>query len=44
MLGRDPSDAAWPGPVWGVGTAERYETEALDECVDRAQQWEMTKI
>jgi diadenosine tetraphosphate (Ap4A) HIT family hydrolase len=44
VLGRDPSDATWPNPVWGVGTAERYEAEALEECVDRAQQWVMTKI
>ena len=39
VLGRDPSDATWPNPVWGVGTAVQYTDEALEECVDRAQQW-----
>ena len=39
VLGRDPSDATWPNPVWGVGTAERYTAEALQENVERARQW-----
>jgi len=32
VLARKPGDAAWPGPVWGAGTAEPYaagEAEAL---------------
>ncbi|TSD88822.1 HIT family protein [Mycobacterium sp. KBS0706] len=32
VLARQPGDAAWPGPVWGAGTAEAYgpgEAEAL---------------
>ena len=32
VLARQPGDAAWPGPVWGAGTAEPYapgEAEAL---------------
>lgn len=24
VVGRRPGDAAWPGPVWGVGVAEPY--------------------
>lgn len=28
VVAREVSDAAWPGPVWGVGTAEPYDTEA----------------
>ena len=24
VVGRRPDDAAWPGPVWGAGTAEAY--------------------
>ena len=24
VVGRRPDDAAWPGPVWGVGTSEAY--------------------
>jgi diadenosine tetraphosphate (Ap4A) HIT family hydrolase len=44
VLGRDPSDATWPNPVWGVGAAERYTAEALEEGVQRAQAWVMTKI
>ncbi|MFM7120370.1 MAG: enoyl-CoA hydratase-related protein [Gammaproteobacteria bacterium] len=29
VLGRHPTDAAWPGPVWGVGSAEPYEGDDL---------------
>lgn len=24
VVGRRPGDAAWPGPVWGIGVAEHY--------------------
>jgi diadenosine tetraphosphate (Ap4A) HIT family hydrolase len=30
VLGRRRDDAAWPGPVWGVGTAEPYAAETLE--------------
>lgn len=30
-------DAAWPGPVWGVGTALAYEERQLDEVKDRLE-------
>lgn len=30
LVGRRAGDAAWPGPVWGVGVAETYGAEALD--------------
>ena len=39
VLGRDPSDATWPGPVWGVGTIEPYSQEVLHGYVQRSQQW-----
>jgi diadenosine tetraphosphate (Ap4A) HIT family hydrolase len=29
VVGRRAGDAAWPGPVWGAGTAEAYSTQAL---------------
>ena len=29
VVGRRPDDAAWPGPVWGFGTAEPYPPAAL---------------
>ena len=29
VVGRRADDAAWPGPVWGVGTAEAYGADAL---------------
>jgi diadenosine tetraphosphate (Ap4A) HIT family hydrolase len=29
VVGRRADDAAWPGPVWGVGTAEAYADDAL---------------
>jgi diadenosine tetraphosphate (Ap4A) HIT family hydrolase len=30
VLGRRAGDAAWPGPVWGNGTAEPYEAAARE--------------
>ena len=39
VLGRDPSDATWPNPVWGVGTAEQYAVDDLHANVRQAQQW-----
>lgn len=30
LVGRHAGDAAWPGPVWGSGTAERYPQTTLD--------------
>ena len=29
MVGRRIDDAAWPGPVWGVGVAEAYDPNTL---------------
>lgn len=37
VVGRRPGDAAWPGPVWGNGTAEAYEAEALERAVAAAK-------
>jgi diadenosine tetraphosphate (Ap4A) HIT family hydrolase len=39
VLGRNPKDAAWPGPVWGVGTAERYAAASLQEHISCARVW-----
>ena len=36
VLGRRPDDAAWPGPVWGVGEAQPYGAEALAAAVSAA--------
>ena len=33
VVGRHEDDAAWPGPVWGSGAAERYTEQALAERV-----------
>jgi diadenosine tetraphosphate (Ap4A) HIT family hydrolase len=30
VIARNPGDAAWPGPVWGNGTAVAYEAGARD--------------
>jgi diadenosine tetraphosphate (Ap4A) HIT family hydrolase len=30
VVGRRPDDAAWPGPVWGLGTAEAYPAHDLE--------------
>ncbi len=37
VVGRTPDDAAWPGPVWGSGTAEHYRGEELDVAVERVR-------
>jgi diadenosine tetraphosphate (Ap4A) HIT family hydrolase len=33
LLGRHEGDPAWPGPVWGSGPAQRFDTAALAERV-----------
>jgi diadenosine tetraphosphate (Ap4A) HIT family hydrolase len=35
VVGRHPGDAAWPGPVWGAGTAVAYERAAREKLMDR---------
>ncbi|MGC1302435.1 MAG: HIT domain-containing protein [Caulobacteraceae bacterium] len=30
VVGRRRDDAAWPGPVWGVGVAQPYATDELE--------------
>ena len=30
LVGRHSQDAAWPGPVWGSGVAQRHETALLE--------------
>ena len=36
-VGRRPDDPAWPGPVWGEGTAQRYAPEALAAAIEAAR-------
>jgi len=38
VVGRRPDDAAWPGPVWGVGEAAAYAPEALETALRAARQ------
>jgi diadenosine tetraphosphate (Ap4A) HIT family hydrolase len=33
IVARNPSDAAWPGPVWGQGTPVRYTNDALNQRI-----------
>ena len=35
VIARQTNDAAWPGPVWGVGTAQAYTPAALAEISDK---------
>lgn len=35
VVARREGDAAWPGPVWGSGTAQPYTAEAAGGLVDR---------
>ncbi|HEY5644327.1 MAG TPA: HIT family protein [Pseudomonadales bacterium] len=39
LVGRHPDDAAWPGPVWGVGRAEPYPAEAADRRLREITAW-----
>jgi diadenosine tetraphosphate (Ap4A) HIT family hydrolase len=34
IVARNEADAAWPGPVWGHGTAVRYEPARRDAFVE----------
>tara|TARA_B100000902_G_scaffold333355_1_gene331842 strand:+ start:429 stop:833 length:405 start_codon:yes stop_codon:yes gene_type:complete len=33
IIARYQSDAAWPGPVWGVGEAESYSADQLQQTL-----------
>lgn len=35
---RHAGDAAWPGPVWGVGTSEPYDAEAFASLIGRLRE------
>ncbi|WP_293901785.1 HIT domain-containing protein [Phenylobacterium sp.] len=37
VVGRRADDEAWPGPVWGLGTAEGYEAGALAAAIAAAR-------
>ena len=37
VVGRRSDDPAWPGPVWGFGSAEPYGPDALARAVDAAR-------
>jgi len=37
VVARMVGDAAWPGPVWGSGTAQPYEAERLDAQVSKVR-------
>lgn len=37
VIGRNPSDAAWPGPVWGIGEAISYQPEQATEMKNLVQ-------
>jgi diadenosine tetraphosphate (Ap4A) HIT family hydrolase len=38
IVGRRPDDAAWPGPVWGHGTAETYDASAMARALEAARE------
>jgi len=33
VIGRTEGDAAWPGPVWGVGAPERYDDASREALI-----------
>lgn len=34
VIARDPQDTGWPGPVWGVGKAEPYDTNSANALIE----------
>jgi diadenosine tetraphosphate (Ap4A) HIT family hydrolase len=38
VVGRRPDDPAWPGPVWGNGTAQPYPDTALAAAISAARE------
>jgi len=38
VIARQREDAAWPGPVWGVGKAEAYDDAAADGLIARLRE------
>jgi diadenosine tetraphosphate (Ap4A) HIT family hydrolase len=38
VVGRRADDAAWPGPVWGVGEALAHAPETLEIAIEAARQ------
>lgn len=38
IVGRRAGDAAWAGPVWGVGTAEPYSVDAWGKAMAAARE------
>jgi diadenosine tetraphosphate (Ap4A) HIT family hydrolase len=37
IIMRYRDDAAWPGPIWGVGTAQNYSDAALTDALQKAE-------
>lgn len=37
VVGRRADDPAWPGPVWGVGTAAVYEADEMTSALEAAR-------
>lgn len=35
IVARNEGDAAWPGPVWGKGSAERFAADVLNTAIVR---------
>lgn len=35
IVGRRDKDPNWPGPIWGFGTAEPYESDKAKDLIDR---------
>ncbi|MEM6461581.1 MAG: HIT family protein [Pseudomonadota bacterium] len=35
VVARNPGDTGWPGPVWGVGKAEPYDTNSATALISK---------
>lgn len=35
IIARDQTDPAWPGPIWGIGTAQPYNKDEAHSIIER---------
>ncbi|GJM03654.1 MAG: hypothetical protein DHS20C08_21550 [Rhodomicrobium sp.] len=35
IIARDQTDPAWPGPIWGIGSAQPYNKDEADSIIAR---------
>ncbi len=39
IVGRDPEDISWPGPVWGQHPAKKYDESEINNILENWKSW-----